>query len=63
MFNFFGGDTTNREYKTFDKIIIGIIVLIIIYHLSVLKISNVDQIMFYYIAMLEMVGILYEYYN
>ncbi len=51
-----------RDYHLFHKILIGAIILIAIYHISTLKIHGVDQILFFYIVMLEIVGILYEYY-
>lgn len=50
------------EYKLLDKILIGAIILIALYHVSILNITTVDQIMFFYIIMLEMIGIAFEYY-
>ena len=50
----------NTGYHVFHRILIGLIILIALYHISSLKIETTDQILFFYITMLEIVGISYE---
>lgn len=50
-------------YHISHKVLICIIILIALYHISKLHIHTSDQVLFFYIVMLEMVGIIYEYYG
>ncbi len=62
MLNFFGGKES-REYKIIDRILIGMIILIALYHISHMKIKTPDQMLIFYVLMLEIIGVIYEYYN
>jgi hypothetical protein len=59
--NLIGGKSD--EYHIMHRILIGIIILIALYHIAYIKIDTTDQILFFYIIMLEMIGILYEYFH
>jgi hypothetical protein len=50
------------DYHVMHKILIGIIILIALFHISQLKIDSTDETLFFYIVMLEIVGISYEYF-
>jgi hypothetical protein len=61
LLKWFGGQS--EKYHIFHQILIGIIILIALYHISIIKIETTDQLLFFYIIMLECVGIAYEYYG
>jgi hypothetical protein len=56
----FGGQSD--KYHLFHRILIGIITLIVLYHLFIMKLETQDQIMFLYIILFEIIGIGYEYF-
>jgi hypothetical protein len=56
-----GGQHT--DYHIAHRILIGVIILVALYHISTMRLAANDQILYFYIIMLEMVGIIYEYYG
>jgi len=52
-----------ESYHIVHRILICMIIIIALYHISKLQIHTSDQVLFFYIVMLEMVGIIYEYYG
>jgi hypothetical protein len=61
LFKLLGGQHAN--YHIAHRILIGIIILVALYHISTMRLDANDQILYFYIIMLEMVGIIYEYYG
>ena len=58
---FLGGQSS--KYHFFHKALIGLIILIVLYHLFIIKLETQDQIMFLYIVLFEIIGIGYEYFH
>jgi hypothetical protein len=50
----------NGDYHIFHKILIFIIIVMALYHISKLEIHETDTVIFFYIVMLEMIGIIFE---
>jgi len=57
----FGGQ--GSQYHFFHKALIGVIILIVLYHLFIMKLETQDQIMFLYIVLFEIIGTGYEYFH